>query len=87
MSCPEGSTMNAESKMCMMPPTMTCPTGYTLVNGMCEPAPAATQQAAPEAPAPAPAPVAPAPVAPAGMEPMCPSGYEYRDSMCYPLPN
>jgi hypothetical protein len=82
MSCPEGSTMNAESKMCMMPPNMTCPAGYTLINGMCQ------MTTTPEAPAQAPAQAPAGPLPPvAGMEPMCPSGYEYRDSMCYPLAN
>lgn len=70
--------------MCTMPPMMTCPTGYTLVNGMCQPS---SEPAAPAAPA-APAVVAPAAVAPApGMEQPCPTGYEFRDSMCYPIAN
>jgi hypothetical protein len=80
-SCPEGSSFNQDMKMCTMPPMMTCPPGYTLVNGMCQP------DSAPSA-APAAAPAAAEPVAPAaGMEQPCPSGYEYRDSMCYPLAN
>ncbi len=92
MTCPEGSFLN-ENKMCIMPPKMTCPAGYTLVNGMCQlDSGAAAPQVAPAAPEPPaavppqtqPQPVAPAP---AGMEPQCPSGYEYRDSMCYPLTN
>lgn len=90
MTCPDGSVLN-ENKMCIMPPKMTCPAGYTLVNGMCQldstaPAPPSpTAAASPEMPPPpASAPIAPAP---AGMEPQCPSGYEYRDMMCYPLPN
>ena len=76
-SCPEGSNFNQEMKMCTMPPTMTCPAGYTLVNGMCQPVAASEPAQAPTEP------VAPA----AGMEQQCPTGYEYRDSMCYPLAN
>lgn len=86
MTCPEGSMLN-ENKMCIMPPIMSCPAGYTLVNGMCQldstSQPMAPVTAAPDIP-PASAPIAPSP---AGMEPQCPSGYEYRDMMCYPLPN
>lgn len=87
MSCPEGSTLNTETKMCTMPPQMTCPVGYTLVNGMCQP-----QESAPPAEPVLPEPpsepvVSTGPIAPAGMEQPCPIGYEYRDSMCYPLPN
>lgn len=81
--------------MCTMPPMMTCPAGYTLVNGMCQPAETPGGQAGPVAPPAAETPMGPegpadpaGPVAPAaGMEQPCPTGYEYRDSMCYPVVN
>lgn len=70
-TCPTGSTLN-ENKMCVMAPLMSCPGGYTLVNNKCELSNVATESPPP-------------PPQLTSNEPQCPTGYEFRDSMCYPL--
>lgn len=77
-SCPTGSTLN-ENKMCVMAPIMSCPGGYTLVNNKCE-----LSNVTAESPPPTTVPPPPQPQLTSN-EPKCPTGYEFRDSMCYPL--
>lgn len=85
MTCPSGSNLDPKTKMCMMTPIMTCSNGYVLSSdGKCSPSapPAPTADAGMMMDA---APIQAAAAPPAGMEPQCPVGYEFKDSMCYPL--
>lgn len=90
MTCPTGATMN-ENKLCVMTPLFTCPANYALNSEIKKCVPVTTTATAPaqaqEQPQ-AQAPVQPQSQPQAQMDtisPMCPTGYEYRDSMCYPL--
>lgn len=87
MTCPAGATLN-EQKLCVMAPLFTCPSDHALNPATNKCVPSSNVAVVSATPVTAVTPAAPAAPAPQStVEPKCPTGYEYRDSMCYPLKN